>query len=73
MRNRIELFKENAALGGFSIAVRDDWSFKIKRLHITVEEKEAYEKKFKAEILLEKEFLEWCTEYKKSQNKPVKD
>ncbi len=73
MRNRIELFKENTALGGFSIAVRDDWSFKIKRLHITVEEKEAYEKKFKDEILLEKEFLEWWMEYKKSQNKPVKE
>jgi hypothetical protein len=73
LRNRIELFKENTALGGFSIAVRDDWSFKIKRLHITVEEKEAYEKKFNDEILHEKEFLQWWMEYKKSQNKLAKD
>ena len=65
MRNRIELFKENTALGGFSIAVRDDWSFKIKRLHISVEEKEAYEKKFKDVILLEKDFLEWWMKRKK--------
>ncbi len=76
MRNRIELFKENTALGGFSIAVRDDWSFKIKRLHISTEEKEAYEKKFKGEILLEREFLEWWMEYKKendngSKNEPA--
>ncbi|NJO87610.1 MAG: hypothetical protein HC831_00605 [Chloroflexia bacterium] len=56
MRNRIELFKENAALGGFSIAVRDDWSFKIKRLHITVEEKEAYEKSLKLKFYLKKSF-----------------
>ncbi len=59
LRNRIELFKENTALGGYSIAVRDDWSFKIKRLHITVTEKEAYEKKFENKILIEKEFLDW--------------
>jgi len=67
LRNRIELFKENTALGGFSIAVRDDWSFKIKRLHISVEEKEAYEKKFKDKILLEKEFLEWWMKNKEEQ------
>ncbi len=65
MRNRIELFKENTALGGYSIAVRDDWSFKIKRLHISVEEKEAYEEKYQDKVLLEKEFLEWWMALKK--------
>ena len=67
MRNRIELFKENTALGGYSIAVRDDWSFKIKRLHISVEEKEAYEKKFGEKILLEKDFVEWWSKFKQEQ------
>jgi hypothetical protein len=59
LRNRTELFKENNVLGGFSIAVRDDWSFKIKRLHITVAEKEAFEKEFGEVILLEKDFMNW--------------
>jgi len=72
LRNRIELFKENTALGGYSIAVRDDWSFRIKRLHISVEEKEAYEKKFKDEILSEKDFLEWWMERKKEEKSPEK-
>lgn len=67
MRSRIELFKENTALGGYSIAVRDDWSYKIKRLHISVEEKEAYEKKFGNSILLEREFLDWWTKLKKEK------
>ena len=73
MKNRVELFKENTALGGFSIAVRDDWSFKIKRLHISTEEKEAYEKKFKDEILLERKFLEWWMEYKSVKNQNTQD
>lgn len=67
MKNRIELFTENSALGGYSIAVRDDWSFKIKRLHINEEEKEAYIKKFGNKILLEAEFMEWWIKYKKSK------
>ncbi len=67
MRNRIELFKENTSLGGFSIAVRDDWSFKIKRLHISTEERETYEKKFEDRILLEKDFLVWWLENRKSE------
>ena len=65
MRNKIELFKENTALGGYSIAVRDDWSFKIKRLLIKAEEKDAYEKKYGHKILLEREFIIWWEEYKK--------
>ncbi len=67
MRNRIKLFEENATLGGYSIAVRNDWSFKIKRIHISKEDKEAYEQKFKEEILLEKDFLEWFIAYKEEQ------
>ena len=64
MRNRTELFIENNVLGGFSIAVRDDWSFKIKRLHITVAEKEAFEKEFDNVIMLEKDFMEWWLKFR---------
>ncbi len=64
MKSKIELFNENRTLGGYSIAIRDDWSFKVKRLHISVEEKEAYEKKFGEQILLEKEFMAWWNTFK---------
>ncbi len=64
MKSRIELFKENSPLGGYSIAVRDDWSFKIKRLHIDAIEKEAYEKQFGNTIILEREFMDWWTNFR---------
>jgi hypothetical protein len=67
LRSRIELFIENAALGGYSIAVRDDWSFKIKRLHITVSEREAYEEQFGEKIILEREFMDWWLKFRESQ------
>ena len=69
MKSRIELFKENSALGGYSIAVRDDWSFKIKRLHIGETERMAYEKQFGSRIILESEFMDWWTNYRKDEKK----
>ena len=59
MKKKIELFKENKTIGGYSIAVRDDWSFKIKRTHITEADKEKYVQKFGHKIILESEFMEW--------------
>jgi len=50
-------------IGGYSIAVRDDWSLKIKRIHISDTEKDAYVKKFNQKIILESEFMNWWTEF----------
>jgi len=55
----IELFKENKIIGGYSLAVRDDWSFKIKRVNITEKEKDAYKRKFGSEIITYEEFFKW--------------
>jgi hypothetical protein len=66
LKNRIDIFKENPVLGGFSIAVRDDWSFKIKRIHISVSEKEAYQKEFGDMIMLEKDFMRWWLNFQQS-------
>lgn len=63
MRKRIELFIENTMIGGYSIAVRDDWSLKIKRVHISDTEREAYIEKFDQKILLENDFMEWWSEF----------
>ncbi len=56
---RVEVFKRNKLIGGWSLAVRDDWSFKIKRVNITDEEKELYEKEFGEEILTYSDFFDW--------------
>ncbi|MFN8257684.1 MAG: hypothetical protein U0W24_18455 [Bacteroidales bacterium] len=69
MRSRTEIFKENKVLGGYSIAVRDDWSFKIKRLHISHTEKEAYEREFGETLLLEKDFMIWWLDLRE-KNQP---
>ena len=63
MRKRIELFKENTTIGGYSIAVRDDWSFKIKRVHISDTERDAYVEKFGDKIILEGKFMNWWIEF----------
>ncbi len=56
---RVQTFVKNKLIGGWSLAVRDDWSLKIKRVNITDEEKELYEKEFGEEILTYSDFFEW--------------
>ena len=63
MRKKIELFKENTIIGGYSIAVRDDWSFKIKRVHISDTERDVYVEKFGDRIILESKFMNWWIEF----------
>ena len=55
----IKLFVENKIIGGFSLAVRDDWSFKIKRVNITKKEKDAYIETYGNEIITYEEFFQW--------------
>lgn len=66
---KVKLFEENKVLGGYSLAVRDDWSFKIKRVHVTEDEKNAYIEKFGDEILTYSEFLNWWEQYYKNNEK----
>jgi hypothetical protein len=70
---KVKVFEQNKLLGGYSLAVRDDWSFKVKRVHITEEEKEAYEKKFGNEILTYSEFFEWWRKFNLEHNSKFKD
>ena len=60
---KVQTFIENKIIGGYSLAVRDDWSFKIKRVNITEEEKQAYQKEFGDEILTYSDFLNWWLKY----------
>ncbi len=67
---KVKLFEENKLIGGYSLAVRDDWSFKIKRVHVTEDEKEAYIKEFGVDtILTYSDFFKWWENYIKSKSK----
>lgn len=55
-------------LGGYSLAVRDDWSFKIKRVNITEEERVAYEEKYGEQILTYSEFFKWWQHFVEENN-----
>lgn len=57
------LFEECPALGGYTLTVRDDWSYKPKKVAITAQEKEAYEKQFGNKLITYNEFMEWWKEY----------
>jgi hypothetical protein len=59
MDSKIILFEESPMLGGYSLAVRDDWVYKIKRVHVSEKEKSLYEKQFGDKILTYSEFYDW--------------
>ncbi len=65
MKKKLNLFEENTVLGGYSIAVRDDWSLRVKRVHISEEEMEAYEQEFGDKILKEQDFVNWLVQRNK--------
>lgn len=65
MKNRVQLFEENSLLGGYLLAVRDDWSYKIKKVNISKEEKELYLEKFGEKIVTYETFFEWWKSLKK--------
>ncbi len=74
MQNRTKLFVESPMLGGYTLSVRDDWSYKIKHVNITANEKIEYEKTFGDEIITYDEFFNWWKELnkiEKTKNKTV--
>ena len=66
MNSRIKLFEESPILKGYIVAVRDDWTYKIKRIFLNKKQKEAYLKHFGEKIVTMEKFFEWLTDY---QNK----
>lgn len=68
MAQKVELFEESPMLGGYALAVRDDWTYKIKRVHVSEDEKEAYLEKFGEEILTYESFFEWWEQYREEKN-----
>jgi len=66
---KVKTFIKNKLIGGWSLAVRDDWSFKIKRVNITDKEKELYEKEFGEDILTYSDFFNWWLKIHKYDKK----
>jgi hypothetical protein len=59
MSTKIPLFKKNRILGGYSIAVRDDWNYHIRTTHITDREKDLYLNTIGEKIITYNEFIDW--------------
>ncbi|MBP5501812.1 MAG: hypothetical protein IKR94_06065 [Bacteroidales bacterium] len=68
MKDRVKIFEESPMLGGYSLAVRDDWSYKIKRVNITEAEKEAFEKEFGENLITYDTFFNWWVKFNKLGN-----
>ena len=68
MAHQIKVIERNRRIGGYSLSVRDDWVFKIKKVHLTEFEKDKYLENFGETIITFNKFFEW---YKILKEKPV--
>lgn len=55
----LRLFIKNDLLGGYSLAVRDNWGFKTLRRHINEKEKLLYEQTFGNKMITDDQFFSW--------------
>lgn len=65
MAHTIKVIEKNRIIGGFTLSVRDDWVFKIKKVHLTELEKDKYLENFGDRIITYNEFFEWYKVLKK--------
>ena len=66
---KIKVIERNRIIGGYTLSVRDDWVFKIKKVHLTEVEKDKFLEKFGEQIITFNEFYEWYKEMKKQKTK----
>ena len=59
MATKIKVIERNSVIGGYSLSVRDNWVYKIKKIHITETEKDKYLENFGEVIVTYDEFFEW--------------
>jgi hypothetical protein len=59
MAHRVKVIERNRIIGGYTLSVRDDWVFKIKKVHLTEDEKDKYLSRFGETIVSYNEFYEW--------------
>jgi len=59
MAAKIKVIERNSIIGGYSLSVRDNWVYKIKKIHITEVEKDKYLENFGEVIVTYDEFFKW--------------
>ena len=63
MEDSVKVFEESPMIGEYALAVRDDWSYKIKRVNVNEQEKEAYLKEFGENIITFDTFFNWWVKF----------
>jgi len=66
MGQKIKVIERNRIIGGYSLSVRDNWVYKIKKVHLNEYEKDKYLEDFGEQIITYDDFFEW---YKVLKNK----
>ncbi len=67
MSQQVKIIDRNRILGGYSLSVRDNWVYKIKKVHINEAEKNKYLEDFGEKIITFDEFYEWYKKLKETQ------
>ena len=73
MAHKVKVIDRNRIIGGYTLSVRDDWVFKIKKVHLTEEEKDKYLETFGEQILSYNEFYIWYRSLKKDKKPEEKE
>ena len=66
MTQHVKVIDRNRILGGYSLSVRDNWVYKIKKIHINEFEKDKYLEDFGERIITYDEFFEWYKKLKET-------
>jgi len=72
MGSKIKIIERNRIIGGYSLSVRDNWVFKIKKVHLSENERNRYIEDFGEEqIITYDEFFDWYKKIKTEQTTSI--
>ncbi len=67
MAHKVKVIERNRIIGGYSLSVRDNWVYKIKKVHLNENEKDKFLEDFGETIITYDDFFEWYKELKEKQ------
>lgn len=71
METNFVLFLEEKKIGGWLLAIRNNWNEDLRRTFVSDDVKQAYTETFGQKVLKEDDFLDWYCEYKKQKNEQL--
>jgi len=71
MSQQIKVIDRNRILGGYSLSVRDNWVYKIKKVHLNEAEKDKYLEDFGEQIITFDEFFDWYKSLKQTSKENI--